>query len=88
MQTYGNAWELLWVGHYGDAIPWPTVISTLDVTLPPTANYRENNGRQMHLTSKPQHRLIHMAHEPVSDCLALWLILTLAFILRHNKNAD
>ncbi|KAI1772261.1 hypothetical protein F4818DRAFT_454124 [Hypoxylon cercidicola] len=65
LQPYGNSWDLLWIGHCGDAVPLSGVISIFDYTLPETAEYRENNGRHVTLTSKPQQRLIHMSDGPV-----------------------
>ncbi|KAI0452494.1 hypothetical protein F5B21DRAFT_483204 [Xylaria acuta] len=65
-QPYGDAWDLLWVGHCGDFIP-PNTISLRDESLPVDLNvkYRENDGRFTVLTTEPQQRLVHMTATPM-----------------------
>ncbi|KAF7865729.1 hypothetical protein EAF04_005895 [Stromatinia cepivora] len=63
-QPFGNAWDLLWVGHCGDAIPSNT-IALHDATLPTTAGYRENDGRYIILATAPQMRFVHETKTPL-----------------------
>lgn len=64
LKPYGEKWDLLWLGHCGDAIPSSGAISIFDQTLPQSAKYRENDGTYITLTPKPQTRYIHTSQTP------------------------
>ncbi|KAI1756702.1 hypothetical protein F4782DRAFT_549203 [Xylaria castorea] len=65
-QPYGDAWDLLWVGHCGDFIP-RNAIFLRDESLPVDLNvkYRESDGRFTILTTEPQQRIVHMTTTPM-----------------------
>ncbi|KAK9581554.1 hypothetical protein V6Z96_009570 [Aspergillus fumigatus] len=59
---YGEAWDLLWLGHCGDYLP-DHPASFVDETLPASSVYRENDGR---LTEFPPHlRMVHKSVAPI-----------------------
>ncbi|ORY66311.1 uncharacterized protein BCR38DRAFT_366772 [Pseudomassariella vexata] len=83
---YGNKWDLLWVGHCGDAIPKSGGVYIFDDTLPRTADYRENNGRHIQLTSKPQQRVIHISDGPVCTYAYALTLAAARKVFQHSRN--
>ena len=62
---YGNAWDLLWLGHCGDLLPLPgsQVLSAIDETLPESPLYREVYGD--HSFHPPHLRMVYSSRSPV-----------------------
>ena len=60
---YGNAWDLLWLGHCGDLWPGSDAVSALDTTLPDSALYREVYGEYSY--RPPQLPSVYRTRSPV-----------------------
>jgi GR25 family glycosyltransferase involved in LPS biosynthesis len=84
-QPYGNAWDLLWVGHCGDAIP-SSAISLWDDSLPVTAKYRDHDGLYTVLTSEPQRRMVHVTRTPLCTYAYALTADAAKKILDYSKN--
>jgi hypothetical protein len=59
---YGNAWDLLWLGHCGDLPPRSKSLSFIDETLPETPIYRQVYGD--HIYTSPQLRVVYPSTSP------------------------
>jgi len=62
---YGNAWDLLWLGHCGDLPPLPRsrVLSAIDETLPESPLYRKVYGD--HIYHPPHLRMVYSSRSPI-----------------------
>ncbi|KAK2882733.1 hypothetical protein FQN49_000045 [Arthroderma sp. PD_2] len=59
---YGDAWDMLWLGHCYDRIPYVIPASYIDDTLPDSPAYFENDGTY---TNFPQYlRMVYMSETP------------------------
>lgn len=64
-QPYGHSWDMLWIGHCGDAIPPTGTRLFKDETLPASQKYREYTGEYTMLTAEPQQRIVHKSNGPI-----------------------
>jgi GR25 family glycosyltransferase involved in LPS biosynthesis len=62
LSPYGDAWDMLWLGHCYDRIPYIIPASYIDDTLPDSSVYFENDGTY---TNFPQYlRMVYMSEAP------------------------
>jgi hypothetical protein len=81
---YGHGWDMLWIGHCGDAIPSTGVRIFKDGTLPPSQSYREYTGRHTMLTPEPQQRVVHWSDGPICAFAYALTASAAAKILRYT----
>ncbi|KAF2105944.1 hypothetical protein BDV96DRAFT_508597, partial [Lophiotrema nucula] len=86
---YGTHWDLLWLGHCGDAIPTTDVQTVQDQSLPGDGIYIESDGRRT-----PFPKYLRMAHWSVAPiCTYAYGITSLGAsrilgLINHGVNAQ
>ncbi|OBT68977.1 hypothetical protein VE03_01418 [Pseudogymnoascus sp. 23342-1-I1] len=60
---YGDSWDLLWLGHCGDAFPAQIKTAFIDWTLPVSPLYRENDGKYTRFPT--QLRMVYKSDGPI-----------------------